>query len=314
MRKNDKNAVLFFVFLALIVLAIVVFGKDFQQSLVGQAYTSSVKTIYVKQASLSDHECNDSEWHFVINQIPDECEHPASIHVYWSNGEDAIVPLEKSSGDVAHYTSNLYLSPSIKVTNATADICDDWDGQFVLSHGPCKPTAVTLASFSGECGVTLRWETAQEMNNQGFNIYRSGTGEDGSWVKMNNNMIPAKNFGQMIPASYEWYDTDVEQGKIYYYRLEDIEYGSYSTMHAPVKIKVDCELLFDCTDSDSGLVFDEKGTCVDSSTHRNSIADSCQGNSLYEMYCHPSMNKCFSASAYTCPEGYTCNNGACVPE
>ena len=89
----------------------------------------------ISAKALTDHECNDAEWHFVINQIDSEANAPASITVKWANGATETVPLDKFTGGVAHYTTTSNLDS--QVTSATASIYDGWDGQFNLSHGPC---------------------------------------------------------------------------------------------------------------------------------------------------------------------------------
>ena len=67
------------------------------QVIAGQS--SDTKLITVKAGSLSDHGCNDSEWHFIINQIDTASDAPATIHVTWANGQSADVPLEKVTGE-----------------------------------------------------------------------------------------------------------------------------------------------------------------------------------------------------------------------
>jgi hypothetical protein len=64
----------------------------------------------------------------------------------------------------------------------------------------------------------LDWETANEVGLVGFNIYRSDS-LDGVRQKLNTNLLPAKNPGQMIGATYQFNDT-VDQGQNYYYWLE----------------------------------------------------------------------------------------------
>jgi hypothetical protein len=111
----------------------------------GAAVTAQVglgtegQTIYAK--ALTEHGCNNSEWHFLINQIDEEYHAPASIHVYWANGNDQVLLLDDFTGGVAHYrtTSNL----GSTVTQAVATIYHDWDGEFNLSHGPCGSTTAT---------------------------------------------------------------------------------------------------------------------------------------------------------------------------
>jgi hypothetical protein len=103
---------------------------------VSTAYAQDTKSITAK--ALTDHECNSTEWHFVINQIDDEANAPDSITVVWANGNSEVVPRDKFTGGVAHYltTSNL----DSTVVSATAQIYTGWSGQFNLSHGPCGPT------------------------------------------------------------------------------------------------------------------------------------------------------------------------------
>jgi hypothetical protein len=98
-------------------------------------------TIHVKAGSLADHQCNETEWHFIINQIDEEANAPASIHVTFSDGV-VDIPLEKFTGGAAHYTLvGQHLNAT--VIDATATIYEDWSGEFVLSHGPCGTTETT---------------------------------------------------------------------------------------------------------------------------------------------------------------------------
>ncbi len=92
-------------------------------------------TMTISSKALNDHECDSTEWHFVINQVDSEADAPATIHVIWANGASEDVPMWKFTGGVAHYvtTSNL----DSVVTQATAEIYDTWSGEFNLSHGPC---------------------------------------------------------------------------------------------------------------------------------------------------------------------------------
>jgi hypothetical protein len=95
-------------------------------------------------------------------------------------------------------------------------------------------TAITLASFEAKPGsgkVTLIWETATEIDNAGFNIYRAEA-ENGEYIQINSSLIPAKGSSTQ-GASYEFVDTDVKNRKTYYYKLEDIDLNGTSTMHGP---------------------------------------------------------------------------------
>lgn len=94
----------------------------------------------ISAKALTDHECNTSEWHFIINQISSESLAPASITVFWG-GISENVPLDKFTGGAAHYKTVSHLD--LAVTSATTSIYDGWSGQFNLSHGPCGNTNIT---------------------------------------------------------------------------------------------------------------------------------------------------------------------------
>jgi hypothetical protein len=102
---------------------------------------------------------NDAqEWHFIINQIDGEANAPLSIHVEWADGGSEEVPRSSFSGNsTAHYTTFSHLDST--VTSATAVIYDGWNGQFVISHGPCAvptstPTEVPATETPTEVSVT----------------------------------------------------------------------------------------------------------------------------------------------------------------
>jgi hypothetical protein len=81
-------------------------------------------------------------------------------------------------------------------------------------------------------GVTIKWETASEIDNAGFNLYRSES-ENGEYVKINDSMIPAKG-SPSEGASYKFVDGTVQKNITYYYKLEDIDISGVSTLHGPV--------------------------------------------------------------------------------
>jgi hypothetical protein len=79
--------------------------------------------------------------------------------------------------------------------------------------------------------VIIQWSTEAEIDNAGFNLYRSEA-EDGNFIKINTSLIPAQGSSTQ-GASYEFIDNDVKNRKTYYYKLEDIDLNGTSTMHGP---------------------------------------------------------------------------------
>ena len=72
-----------------------------------------------------------------------------------------------------------------------------------------------------------------EIDNLGFNLYRADA-PAGPFEKLNGSLIPAQLPGQMIGGQYGWMDRTVEPGRIYYYRLEDLDLHGVSTYHGPI--------------------------------------------------------------------------------
>ncbi|MCI5178379.1 MAG: hypothetical protein D3911_03445 [Candidatus Electrothrix sp. AW3_4] len=123
--------------------------------------------------------------------------------------------------------------------------CDNIDCQVPKScqyvSGPppscqCKEsTLIGLRDFTVtmyDSSVLIEWKTDTEVDNAGFNIWRSET-EDGEYIKITDSLIPAQGSG------YQYFFTDdtVTEGKRYYYKLEDIDLYGASTFHGPVSTK-----------------------------------------------------------------------------
>lgn len=100
-----------------------------------------------------------------------------------------------------------------------------------------NPTAVELISFNAESipeGVKISWETASEMDNPGFNLYRADS-LDSEKVQLNDTLIlPNVAPGSPFGATYEFVDTGATAFQTYFYWLEDIDASGVITLHGPV--------------------------------------------------------------------------------
>jgi hypothetical protein len=67
--------------------------------------------------------------------------------------------------------------------------------------------------------IKLKWRTANEFDVVGFNVWRR-TGRDGTFVKMNTNLIPADSPGGKLGARYVFKDMTALAGTKYFYKLE----------------------------------------------------------------------------------------------
>jgi aminopeptidase N len=101
-----------------------------------------------------------------------------------------------------------------------------------------QPTLIELSSFTATRGfgkVILEWTTESELDNAGFNILRADK-KKGEYIQINESLIPAEG-SATAGVSYEYIDSSVQNGKKYFYKLEDIDLnGGDSTIHGPVKV------------------------------------------------------------------------------
>jgi hypothetical protein len=98
-----------------------------------------------------------------------------------------------------------------------------------------NPTVIDLVYFtaySSDKMAILEWVTASEIDNAGFNLYRSEE-EDGVYVKINRALIPSEG-SPTEGMLYQFADEDVKNLKTYYYKLEDIDIYGKSALHGPV--------------------------------------------------------------------------------
>lgn len=99
------------------------------------------------------------------------------------------------------------------------------------------PTAADLLSFNATLerkNVVVTWETLNEIDNIGFNLYRSET-VDGERIKLNSDIIPTMvPPGSLEGAFYTYLDTLANvKSKESYYWLEDIDIFGNTKIHGP---------------------------------------------------------------------------------
>jgi len=110
---------------------------------------------------------------------------------------------------------------------------------YVIQVGQ-SPTAVELSEFRAAVrgrDVRLLWSTASELDLVGFNLYRS-TQAGGPYVRLNSALIPAQHPGSPLGASYSWLDRGLRLGRVYYYRLEQVDMSGATTQHGPLEVRV----------------------------------------------------------------------------
>jgi uncharacterized repeat protein (TIGR01451 family) len=126
-------------------------------------------------------------------------------------------------------------------------------------------TSVFLTEFHAaqeRGGVQVRWRTAQEVQNQGFLVYRS-PGLAGPWTKVGCCLIPGSGTFP-APHSYQTFDTSPPPSGPVYYKLIDVDFLGQRRHHPPVGIDRDGD----------GIPFDQEA--------RYSLSDTDPGDALQD--------------------------------
>ncbi len=112
-----------------------------------------------------------------------------------------------------------------------------------------EETLIELGSFDAKWqdeGIAVSWVTETEIDNAYFDLYRAtsikkstkGFNNKKKWLKMgpyvkiNDYPIPAEGIAP-YGTSYEYLDTDVEYGRRYWYKLQDVDLYGTATQHGP---------------------------------------------------------------------------------
>ena len=124
------------------------------------------------------------------------------------------------------------------IADATDQECECIAQNNIFQKPFAGPTNIELQSFYAEVsndGVIIRWSTASEPENAGFNLYRS-INENANYEKINPTIIPAKGTATS-GAEYSFSDNPPQRGT-YYYKLQDIDLQGRSNYHGPISITI----------------------------------------------------------------------------
>ncbi len=170
---------------------------------------------------------------FAAGQLKDTSDTTAGINLSASNFTELefSVQTTASATSLGDYCFRLYNTTSGAVLNTYTNYA------IAKVNGP---TAIKLLSFSatgaGEA-VKVSWQTAQESENKGFNLYRAQS-LGGPYVQLNAKLIASQSLGGE-GRDYEFIDTQASRGAIYYYKLEDVDVSGTHTPNGPVCVDWD---------------------------------------------------------------------------
>ncbi|NJO16290.1 MAG: hypothetical protein HC877_11215 [Thioploca sp.] len=129
---------------------------------------------------------------------------------------------ENDSGNPSQIFTLIYEKPYSIIANVDNENYDTDECPTLAELLDLKATRVSE-------GIKLEWQTATELDNAGFDLWRSET-ENGEYIKITDSLIPAKG----NDSTYTFIDNNVEPGVTYYYQLEDIDFLGKSTFQNPI--------------------------------------------------------------------------------
>ncbi len=112
-------------------------------------------------------------------------------------------------------------------------VADDTD------DSPLSPIVVDLVSFTAEQvgeGVLLRWKTASEINQAGFNIYRRAAGEE-AFSRINERIIFSDPANSTTGAEYSYIDHPDSEGQ-FFYKLQSVELDGSATFSETISVSM----------------------------------------------------------------------------
>lgn len=132
----------------------------------------------------------------------------------WSAGETMILEITGTGSNYGGNTETEQFSIVLNSDNPQYPTGNGPAGEFVL---PVELTSFTAEPSAGR--VTLRWETASEVENVGFNVLRA-TERDGAFGKINDALIAGAGTSTER-HSYSFVDENINGG-LYFYKLEAV--------------------------------------------------------------------------------------------
>jgi hypothetical protein len=99
---------------------------------------------------------------------------------------------------------------------------------YALGAAPEAPAASEAPALSN----TIKWSTASEVENFGYDVFR-GDKEEGPFTRLNAKTIAGAGTVDE-PRQYQYVDATIEAGKAYWYYVESISLSGVREKFTPV--------------------------------------------------------------------------------
>jgi hypothetical protein len=166
---------------------------------------------------------------------PQEATKSVTQNLTTLNGNDSnIITFFYSAFTGINFADVDYIKVEMSMLNMTAAI--DYTINWIQTDN--DPTAIDLTYFRaipGNKQVILTWETATEIDTAGFNILRAE--KKGDYIIINDEgLIPAAGSATQ-GMSYDYIDTTAQNGKRYWYKLQEVDLIERTQEFGPVEAR-----------------------------------------------------------------------------
>ncbi len=150
---------------------------------------------------------NGDDIHLTVEALASPCYDWVDWQGFWEDMDDAVHP---------SYTTSMY-----------------GEYECVGADVPVEMSSLSAVAVPGQ--VEIRWATASEEDNLGFNVYRAG--ELSEKTKINVALVPGAGTTS-TPHSYSFIDSDVDIGGRFEYWVSDVDFSGVEKLHGPVSVVV----------------------------------------------------------------------------
>ena len=151
---------------------------------------------------------------------------------------DTLTYFWRLAGMYAGSNPDLIVIPNQTLPNIfyiVVEISDPWETiqlRWRVEVGTSVDLSVFEAIMHQSGFVQLHWQTTEEVNNAGFYILRA-LQKSGNYHRINETII--RPGGE---KSYTFTDQQVEVGKTYFYKLQDVSRSGHISEHGPISVMV----------------------------------------------------------------------------
>jgi len=176
------------------------------------------------------------------------------LQLYYSDEEFDLSGLSETGLTLWKYENGTWVDMGGSVTTASnyvtltglsavSDLAGDW----AFADINDSPLPVMLSSFDAKLvseGIELQWVTESEINNLGYEIWKSDNEFDQYRLLSDyhtNELLKGKG-NSSSQNNYEYIDNDIMMDDTYYYKLYSVDYNGFKTEFGPIKIEVSADI------------------------------------------------------------------------